>query len=123
MTKRVATGFAFIVFALGTFSGVAVSQAAHVQWVADSLIRMRTITPGMTRAELLEVFQTEGGMSTATMRTFVSKDCPYFKVDVTFRGVGPSVPVDEGRSSIQIEDAQDVIVSISRPYLQFTILD
>ena len=33
----------------------------HVSWVSDSLKRMQSIQPGMTRAELLKVFKTEEG--------------------------------------------------------------
>ena len=46
---------------------------------------MQTIEPGMTRKELLEVFETEGGLSTGLQRTFVSQDCRYCKVDVEFK--------------------------------------
>jgi hypothetical protein len=51
-------------------------------WVAEVLKRMETIHPGMTRDALLTVFTTEGGLSNGLRRTFVSRDCPYFKVDV-----------------------------------------
>jgi hypothetical protein len=42
----------------------------------------------MTRKDLLRVFTTESGISTALRRTFVDRDCPYFKVDVEFTAVG-----------------------------------
>ena len=124
---------------LAVFSGVAVGgaisvrapeQASRVQpfdkdhtvWVAESLKRMQTIKPGMTRTDLLKVFTTEGGLSTGLQRTFVSQDCPYFKVDVEFEAVGrPSHDVN-GRVTL-VEGSQDIIVKISRPYLQFSIMD
>jgi len=46
----------------------------HQAWVTDILQRMETIKPGMTRAELLKVFTTEGGLSTGLQRTFMSRD-------------------------------------------------
>jgi len=52
--------------------------------VADILTECKKITPGATRAELLKVFTTEGGISTATRRTFAHRRCPYIKVDVEF---------------------------------------
>jgi hypothetical protein len=58
------------------------------EWVGQTLQKMQTIKPGMTRKELLEVFETEGGLSTGLQRTFVSQDCPYFKVDVVFEADG-----------------------------------
>jgi hypothetical protein len=90
--------------------------------VADALKKMETIKPGMTRARLLEVFTTEGGRSTPLHRTFVSQDCPYFKVDVTFKAAGRPSGGNDGRATSQ-EDSGDIIVEISRPYLQFSIYD
>jgi hypothetical protein len=55
-------------------------------------------------------------------RTFVSQDCPYFKVDVDFKPVGRPERNIEGRVTLD-EDARDIIVNISRPYLQFMIAD
>ena len=57
-------------------------------WVAQVLKRMQTIRPGMTREKLLTIFTTEGGLSTPLERKFVSRDCPYFKVDIEFQAVG-----------------------------------
>ena len=92
----------------------------HVAWVGEALKRMQAIKPGMTRTDLLKVFTTEGGISTPLHRTFVSRDCPYFKVDVEFEAVGHPIRGDDGR---MIEGGQDVIVKISRPYLQFSVMD
>jgi hypothetical protein len=74
---------------------------------------METIKPGMTRWDLLHVFRTEegvpnrreGGPPGLLRETFVSQDCPYFKIDVEFKPV--AVP------------NQDVIVKVSKPYVQF----
>ena len=76
----------------------------------------------MTRQALLAVFTTEGGLSTGLQRTFVSRDCPYFKVDVEFQAVGRPNRDGNGRVTL-VEYSQDIIVKISRPYLQFTIAD
>ena len=108
--------------ALVSLPVAAQSQGEHVAWVADELIRMQSIKPDMTRAELLEVFTTEGGLSTALRRTFVSRNCPYFKVDVEFRPVGRPARDADGRVT-SAEDERDVIATISRPYLQFSIAD
>jgi hypothetical protein len=94
----------------------------RVAWVAEALKRMQTIQPGMTREDLLKVFTTEGGLSTGLQRTFVSQDCPYFKVDVQFDAVGRPNRDSSGRVTL-VEGNQDVIVKISRPYLQFTVSD
>ena len=59
-----------------------------MSWVAEALKRIETIKPGMTSEDLFKVFTTEGGLSTGLRRTFVSRDCPYFKIDVQFEAVG-----------------------------------
>ena len=117
---RVALSIAAVTFAVIS-SGPATasfsqgsSPPAYTAWVADSLRKMETITPGMTRADLRTVFITEGGLLTRTTRTYVSLDCPHFKVDVRFRPVG---------STGATEGEMDVITSISRPYLARPILD
>jgi hypothetical protein len=98
------------------------SPQSHIAWVTDALIRMQTIKPGMTRSDLLKVFTTEGGLSTGLHRTFVSRDCLYFKVDVEFDAVGRPNRDRDGRVTL-IEDGRDVIVKISKPYLAFAVFD
>ena len=73
-----------------------------------------TIKPGMTRADLEKVLTTEGGLSTRKHRTYVARDCPYFKVSVQFEPVG---------SPGFAEDPMDRIVSVSKPFAQYGIYD
>jgi hypothetical protein len=94
----------------------------HQAWVVHALQKMETVRAGMTRAELLKTFTTEGGLSTGLNRRFVSRDFPYFKVDVEFRAVGRSDRDSDGRVTL-LEDSRDIIVKISQPYLQFSIAD
>jgi hypothetical protein len=95
---------------------------AHMAWVAEVLTRMETINSGMTRKDLFTVFTTEGGLSTGLRRTFVSRDCPYFKVDVQFQAVGRSDRDADGRVTL-VESDEDIILKISTPYLQFSVVD
>jgi hypothetical protein len=97
------------------------SNCDHVAWVSESLKRMQSAQPGTTRDQLMRVFTTEGGIIfSGLQRTFVSRDCPYFKVDITFRR---TTPPDGGAPGVFDELGSDVIVTISRPYLQFSIMD
>jgi len=105
-----------------TPSGAQQTTRAHVVWVAEVLKRMQTIKPGMTRKTLLTVFTTEGGLSTGLRRTFVSRDCPYFKVDVEFQAVGPAARGENGRMTLA-ESNDDIILKLSTPYLQFSVVD
>jgi hypothetical protein len=81
-------------------------DAAHNEWVLATLKQMASIKAGMTEADLLQVFRLQnpngrthiGGVAT----TFISRACPYFKVDVELSDMSPS----------------DVIVKISRPYIE-----
>jgi hypothetical protein len=87
----------------------------HAAWLTQVLKRMETIKPGMTRWDLLQVFRTDGARQTFRMEgtpsvlreTFVSQDCPYFKIDVEFA-------LKFGVLN------QDVIVKVSKPYVQST---
>jgi hypothetical protein len=98
------------------------SYLAHLAWVAEVLNRMETINPGTTRKTLLTVFTTEGGLSTGLRCTYASLDCPYFKVDVEFQAVGRPDRDADGRETL-VESDEDIILTISRPYVQFSIVD
>jgi hypothetical protein len=84
--------------------------------ISDVLTECQTIKPGMTRADLMRVFTTEGGMSTAAHRTFVHRRCPYIKVDVDF------TPSDPKQNALE-ERPTDTITKISKPYLAWGIID
>jgi len=88
----------------------------HEAWLKQVSEKMGTIKPGMTRWDLLKVLRTEGtprrmfrmGGQTSIQvlrESFVSQDCPYLRIDVEFEPV--AVP------------NRDVIVKVSKPYLQF----
>lgn len=76
----------------------------------------------MTRAELLKVFTTEGGLSTGLNRKYVYRECPYIKVDVEFEPVGRPARDTQERVTL-LEADRDVIKNISKPYLEWSILD
>jgi hypothetical protein len=82
------------------------------QQISDILKECESIKSGMTRADLLKIFITEGGLSSQTWRTFVHSRCPYIKVDVEF------APTESKQ-----EQPTDIITKISKPYLAWTIID
>jgi hypothetical protein len=96
--------------------GPARFDEALTRKISDVLRDWKTIGPGKTRADLLKLFTTEGGISTAKQRTFVHRDCPYIKVDVEF------TLTETNRSSLE-ERPADVIRKVSQPYLQWSIMD
>ncbi len=97
-------------------------RVAYVAWVGEVLKQMQTIKPGMTREQLLSVFTTEGGLSTGLSRTYVSQECPYFKVAVEFHAVGRPERDSDGRVTL-VEDSRDTIKTISHPFLEFSVMD
>jgi hypothetical protein len=88
--------------------------ANHVQWVENALKEMQTIKIGMTRKDLLTIFTTEGGFSSAQSRQYVYKKCPFIKVQVEFE---PSQSSDKSA-----ESPNDRIIKISKPYLEGSII-
>jgi hypothetical protein len=116
-----------------TAIGVSVSSPAHkfddpescqdhVEWVTKAMEKMQRIKVGDTRKNLLRAFKNEGGLSTGLERTYVSQDCPYFKVDVKFRAIGRPERNSDGRVTL-VESDDDIIIGLSRLYLAYSVLD
>jgi len=113
-----------LAFGLVTFVPVAAVLRAsesrgtdeHTEWIAKSLKEIESIKVGMTRADLLRVFKEEGGISTRTWRRYAYRDCPYIKVDVEFEPVGKP----ENKVS---QSPKDKIIKISKPFLEWSIID
>jgi hypothetical protein len=80
-------------------------------WLAKVLKQIDSIHSGITRKDLTLIFRMDGGLSMRTQSTYVYKDCPYIKVDVVFSPIGP------------MDDDEDRVLSISRPYLAFPTRD
>ena len=109
----------FFVFC-GSTAGQQVSQQpqidASLTREIDAVIRIAdALHPGMTRADVLKNFQTEGGLSAREWNHYVYKRCPYIKVDVTFAVAPGEDPFKEA--------ATDKIATVSRPYLEFSVTD
>jgi hypothetical protein len=102
---------------LASISGPSLEQRAHTEWVGKVYDRMLAITLGMTRAQLLQVFERDGGLSTSLQGRFVSRDCLYFKVEVEFEAVGRPFRDANGRITM-VEANEDRIIRISRPYME-----
>lgn len=86
----------------------------HTKWIASVMRAIDAIKPGMTREEMKEVLREEGGLSTRTDRTYVYKQCPLIKVKVVF------TPTDADPGT---ENPEDKVLSISRPYLEYSVMD
>jgi hypothetical protein len=98
------------------------SAQDHVSWVAEVMKRMDTIKPGMTGKELLTIFSIEGGIYNSMRPTVVSRNCPYFKMDVELQAINRPSRDENGRTA-QVENDDDIILKVSTPYLQSMIID
>ncbi len=82
------------------------------RWIVNVLNQTQTLHAGMKRRELDHLLTTEGGISTRRQRTYVLRECKYIKFDIQFQEVpGPADSIEGS--------PEDVIVSVSRPYLEF----
>jgi hypothetical protein len=88
----------------------------RTKWIAKVLRQITKIEPGMKRQDLLKVFTTEGGLSTRFQRTYVYSECQYIKVNVRFKAAN-----NEG-NAVE-EQPNDIIESISQPYLAWSTMD
>ena len=111
----------FCVVALGAAAQSESRQASeidfeHTDWIASVMSSISTIKVGMTRADLMILFTTEGGLeffsATTSERKYVYRQCPYIKVDVKLAIASPDQ-----------ELPTDKIIAISRPYLELSIMD
>jgi hypothetical protein len=110
--------------------GVAAGQSPVKPLVADPALTrsidqvlkdVSSIQSGMTRAELLRVFTTEGGLSTRDEQRYVYRRCPFIKVMVSFRR--PADADDDWGGAPEEERTGDIIQSISKPFLEYSIAD
>ena len=98
------------------FSGGINNHEAFTLRLAEIMKECQQLKPGATRAELMKIFTTEGGISNAKQRTFPHRHCPYIKVDVQFNLTDP-------KQSVVKELPTDTITKISQPYLAWSIID
>jgi hypothetical protein len=103
-------------FACSSVSAQPATDNYLTKQISAVLTECQKIKPGMTRAELLKVFTTQGGLSTPKHRTFVYRGCPYIKVDVDFT-------LSELKQYELEERPADTINKISKPYLEWSVID
>ena len=85
-------------------------QLTQTQWVAQSLTQIQSIHAGMTRAQLLRIFQPANGLSSREQQSLEYRACPYFQVRVQFHAVGKDIG-DMG-------NPHDKITFISQPVVE-----
>lgn len=94
----------------------AASQEMRNKWIDKTLRQIETIQPSMHRRDLAKLFYHDGGFSSFGQSRYVFKECPMIKIDVNFKS-------PEGKNRLQQENPDDIIDSVSRPYLQRPFAD
>ena len=111
---------------IAAFSGVSAQTRSNTdeqtKWIASVIKDVQKIKAGMTRGEMRKVFGEEGGIATTSQRTYVYLGCPYIKVDFEFESRGPEIKDADGQYR-RPESDLDVIKRMSKPYLEFSVID
>ena len=107
---------------LGVSAQTRSNTEKQTEWIASVIKDVQKVKVGMTRGELRKVFGEEGGISTTSQRTYVYLECPYIKVDFEFESRGREIKDANGRY-LRPESDLDVIKKMSKPYLEFSIID
>ena len=93
------------------------SQEMQGKWLAKTFRQIESIKPGMHRRDLDSLFRHDGGIQVGPSEDrYVFKACSLIKIDVGFSLTGNS---DDPFN----EDPDDLITSVSKPYLQYPMFD
>lgn len=91
-------------------------QECECQFIGESHKEISKIKTGMTRKDLLEDFNEDGGISAITQGRFVYKKCSYIKIDITFE-------LTKDKQNKLTRTIDDKITNISKPYLEHPYYD
>ena len=89
---------------------------AHEQWLEEKYKEATSIKTGTTRADLLKLFEEDGGLQSIPAGRYVLKSCHLIQIEVKFDtkyGVNYQPTPDENLK----------IVEVSRPYLERMAMD
>jgi len=93
-------------------------DAALSQLVESVLHDLGTLRPGMPRSALTTLLMEDGGLQSFRQTRYDFRRCRYIKIDVKFK---PATKANN--EPIREERDDDVIVEISKPYLQYPFYD
>ncbi len=85
------------------------------KWIAKVMRQIEAIQPGMHRQDLVALFREDGGLTfVGAPQRYVLKECSVIKIDVKFK---------ISRGEPMSESPDDVIESVSKPYLEYPFYD
>ena len=91
-------------------------EQAHRQWLNELYTEATSIKPGMSRADLLRVFEEDGGLQRIPATRFLLKRCRMIKVEVEF-------DTEYGQEYKESADENLKITKVSLPYLEYPHYD
>jgi len=91
----------------------------HHKWILERLKEAKSIKPGMSRAQLLKVFDVEAGLQAMLPTRYILKSCPEIHVEVTFDTAGKQMPAKRPVGS----DVDLTILTVSKLYLDYVVVD
>ena len=93
-------------------------EEKHFKWLGERLQEANSIKVGMSRADLLKVFQITGGLTFfPSDESFALRSCPLIKVEVQYQHL-------KGTShTARLPDTDRKISVISKPFLDYTYQD
>lgn len=109
-----------LLFGIGAFTVTPSSRSEAGQdprqWLEERYKEATSVRVGMSRAELMKVFEEDGGLQRIPASRYVLKSCPMIKVDVEF-------DVEYGQAYRAKPDKEIKIKGISKPYLEYLDAD
>jgi hypothetical protein len=87
-------------------------EQAHKLWLTQRYAEAISIEPGMSRADLLRVFDEDGGLQRIPATRYLLKSCRMIKIEVEFE-----TEYDQGDKEKPDEELK--ITKVSQPYLEY----
>ena len=84
--------------------------------IKNALATVARIKVGMTRREVEQLFERDGGAQFALSGRYVYPNCQYIKIEIEFQNSDPS-PQDP------LLSPSDIVSKISKPYLEYPVKD
>lgn len=94
----------------------AAREQTHEEWLRERIVEAKSIKVGMSRAELLKVFDKEAGLNTNPATHYILRGCPYIKLYVEFES-------EPGINIRGVSDERLKLKTISEPSLGYLVYD
>lgn len=105
----------FLVWLQPTIRQTAASAPDSCALIRQALDDSLHIKAGMTRADVGKNFQRDGGLQARFTTRYLYSKCGLIKIEVEFKAVA--------KSETEFFSPNDIVVSVSKPYLEYPVND